>query len=895
MKYSRKLLFLPVVILLSHSVYSQTGAIRINQLGYYTDANKFAAVVFTDADSFEVVNTADSTVEFSGSMTDQKYWSDAGDSISLCNFSGLTKSGVFKICIPGFGESYPFEISNTVWRNAAYASLKSYYYQRCSFELEEEYAGVWARAAGHPDTVCILHSSTGKSGTISAPGGWYDAGDYGKYVVNAGISVGTMLSFHENFSDFFGDSTTLIPESGNGKNDLLDEVKYELDWLKAMQDEDGGVFVKLTTKGFSRFNMPAVSTADRYVIGKSTSSTLDFAAMMAMAGRIYDNYDSAYAADCIDRAKSAWIWAKANPAIYFENPFDISTGEYGDYNVKDEFLWAASELYITTGETEYKTYLESRCNSLNYNYAPGWPNVQPLASLSLATRTNGLSESLLTTIRNSVISTADSWLNQIASSPCRIPEFGFWWGSNSGIANMGVGLLYAYLVTEDHKYIRGAAECADYILGKNATGYSFMSSYGYKTPINFHHRPSGSDDITQPVPGFVAGGPNQKQEDGQAYPFDDPAKSYIDVEGSYASNEICINWNSPLTVLLAGVDAVMGDSSEVDFTVPVVTNDPPVVRITSPSNNSTKDSDQPVTINGTATDPDGISKSELYMDARFIGVSTQKEFEWMLDTLSFGSHKLTALAFDSTGLTREKTNVFKYIRVCEVPGRVEAEYYSNMSGVRTQPTSDTDGGLNLTSLSEGDWVEYILNVMEAGYYKVDYRVASSTGGGGFEFRTLSQAVLSSNTVECTGGSQTWATLSDTIYLPARKDCYQIWVLSGGWNLNWIHFDTIGIISGMDPESNKTGYEISVFPNPVGNKFTVKYRVSDLSPVEFLLYDSGGRLIARKNKENISSPEGLFEWETGNDRSSGIYYLVMRQGGREVRSIKLLRTRGQAEQ
>ena len=205
---------------------SQTGAIRINQVGYYPTANKIAVVVFTKASAFEVVNVADNTVELTGNLSPQVFWKDSGDSIKKADFSALTKIGTYKIRIPEFGESYPFEISNTVLRKAAYASLKSFYYQRSSYELKAPFAGLWARAAGHPDTQCILHSSTGKSGKISSTGGWYDAGDYGKYVINAGISVATMLSFYENFNTFFADGTIHIPESGNGKNDLLDEVKF---------------------------------------------------------------------------------------------------------------------------------------------------------------------------------------------------------------------------------------------------------------------------------------------------------------------------------------------------------------------------------------------------------------------------------------------------------------------------------------------------------------------------------------------------------------------------------------------------------------------------------------------------------------------------------------------
>jgi len=889
MKHLTKSVLFFLIFSWSLFAHSQTGAIRINQVGYYPTANKIAVVVFTRASTFEVVNVLDNTVELTGNLSPQVFWKDSGDSIKRADFSALTKVGTYKIRIPEFGESYPFEISNTVLREAAYASLKSFYYQRCSYELKAPYAGLWNRAAGHPDTQCILHSSTGKSGTISSPGGWYDAGDYGKYVINAGISVATLLSIYESINKFFAFETIHIPESGNGKNDLLDEVKFELDWLKTMQDIDGGVFFKVTTLSFSGFIMPEADKADRYVIGKTSASALDFAAMMAMAGRIYKDYNADYADDCITRAENAWVWAKANPAIYFKNPADVSTGEYGDGNVSDEFIWAAAELYITTQKAEYKTYLEGKSGSLKYQNSPGWSNVQPLAALSLATQTNGLSPALLTTIKNSIISTSDNWLSQIASSPCRIPQFGFNWGSNSGIANDGVGLLYAYILTKDIKYIKGAAECADYLLGKNATGFSFESYYGYKTPMNFHHRPSYSDGVIQPVPGFVSGGPNSGQEDGQKYPFSNPAKSFVDVMGSYASNEVCINWNAPLTALLAGVDAVLGDNSRIVFEVNGLLNNPPVLSVTSPAYDSKAGSDLPFKVKGTATDADGIAKVELYIDAHFVGVSTVGQFEWTLNSLSFGSHTATLLAYDSKGLTTEKTNTFSYYAVYAVPGKIEAENFSNMTGITTQTTTDTDGGLNVTTIDANDWMDYSLDVKQAGTYRVEFRVASSAGKGKFEVRKPTGLVLSSNTVNATGGLQKWTTISDTINLAAGKQTLRIQTIAGGWNINWINLVYLYPTSISDQQLTKTDYSLQIAPNPVNSNFTLKYNVADLSPIEFTLYNLNGKQIDKQRIENVQSRSGEFAWTINSKLSSGEYYISMQQKGKKVAACKLIKS------
>lgn len=887
MKFKTSFLLFLLIVLTGAVSIAQVNAIRINQLGYYPGSNKIAIVTFCPATQFELVRLSDSVVVFSGNLSSSVYWSDAADSVKKADFSTFTETGKYFLRIPGFGSSYPFEISNSILRKAAYASLKSFYYQRSSYPLLPEFAGLWSRNAGHPDTLCLLHSSTGKTGSISSPGGWYDAGDYGKYVINAGISVASLLSFHENFDSFFQDGSIHIPESGNGINDLLDETKFELDWLKTMQDSDGGVFFKLTTLAFSGFVMPEADKAARYVIGKSTSSALDFAAMMAMAGRVYKSYDSIWSADCISRADSAWKWALAHPAIYFKNPADVSTGEYGDNNVTDEFIWAAAELFITTGKDEYKTYLESRSSSLNYSNAPGWSSVQPLASLSLVSRPNGLSATILTNIKNSLISTCDKWLGQISSSPCRIPQFGYNWGSNSQIANMGVAMIYAWKVTGDLKYVRGAGECADYLLGKNATGFSFESGYGSKTPMNFHHRPSASDGIAQPVPGFISGGPNSGKEDGQIYPFTQPAKCYVDVTGSYASNEVCINWNSPFTALLAGVDAILGDSSMVDFEVPVQANNPPSLSISSPP--AKTGNDLPLTVKCTATDPDGMNAVEIYIDARFICSINASPFNYTLDTLAAGNHSLTAIATDQKGLATEKSVNFFYFVVHQLPNKVEAEYFSTNSGASVQSTIDAGGGQNITSLDPNDYVDYTVIVPETGKYRVDFRVASTLGTGQFQLKNLTSTIFTTLSVPKTGGTQTWTTLSDTINLNAGKQTLRLVVLAGGWNLNWMNFQQV-IETGVIPPEKQEDAFLRVAPNPVFETAVLSFRMKFQDPPEFRLINMKGQIVWTKMMDQSSDLIGSFSLKELENLNPGVYTLMMLQQKQMVASLHMIKAR-----
>ncbi len=879
------LLILPLVYITV--AQSQTNAFRINQLGYYPTANKIAMVVFPKATTFEVVNTANNQVVFSGNLSPLTYYRDAEDSVRNCDFSALTTVGSYKIRIPSFGESFPFEISETVLRKAAYASLKSFYYQRSSAQIASTYGGLWARPLGHPDTNCTFHASSGKTGKISSPGGWYDAGDFGKYVVNGGIAVANLLSFYENFNSFFADGTIRIPESGNGKNDLLDEVKYELDWLKTMQDTDGGVFFKLSTLTFPGYVMPAADTNTRYMIGKSTTSTLNFAAMMAMAGRIYKDYDANYAADCLVRAETAWVWAKANPTIYFKNPADVFTGEYGDTNAYDEFLWAAAELSISTQKNEYKTYLDVRSGQLNYTSDPGWERAQPLAALSLATQVNGLPAATITAIKNSIISISDTWLNQMNANACRIPTFTFSWGSNATIANKGVCLLYAYLLTKDLKYVKGAAECADYLLGKNATGYSFVTGYGSKTTMNPHHRQCVADGIVQPIPGFVSGGPNSAKQDKQIYPFTAPAKCFIDVKDSYSSNEVCVSWNSPMTALFAGVDAILGNNLPVAFDVPTTVNEPPVVTITSPAYDSKNSADVRLAINATATDANGIAKVELYIDSRFIGVLTASPYQWSVAGLTKGYHTVTLVAFDTKGLATEKTNSILSYQTFNIPGKVEAEDFSNMLGISTQTTTDTNGGLNVTSLDANDYLDYSINVLEAGNYRVEFRVASNVSAGKFDLRNSSSQVLSTFTVNTTGNMQSWATISNTIALTAGKQTLRIFTTVAGFNLNWINF--VRVYPTALDELNVTGKNsLLISPNPVIRDFNLQYNSVENTATEFVMYNINGKVVDNINMESVQSGNGEFNWKTKNQLVDGIYCIIMKQKGSVIAASKFIK-------
>ena len=536
-------------------------AIRINQLGYYTGLGKKFTLDDTTARAFLVVGE-NGNIVYRGKPGHEGFWEPSGEYLMSGDFSSLQRRGSYFIYVPGVGKSHPFVISDNLYHWAAVDAMRTYYFMRTGIEIEEAYGGKFSRPAGHPDDTCYYHPSSGRSGGfISSQGGWYDAGDYGKYVVNAGVAAGTLLSLYELIPDVFEDGTLNIPESGNGVNDLLDELRFELDWILTMQDDDGGVFHKLTPLLFDGVTMPHETFSKRFIIGKSTAASLNAAAILAQASRLYADVYPEFSKRCLASAKRAYAWSLLNPEEYFMNPPGVNTGGYGDRILDEEFFWAAAELYCTTGEQMYYDAVRAGLGNIRFRLEESWRNyVDNLGyySLLMSERITGEDREIL---EKGVMALADKLADRAAGNPYGIPVSHFVWGSNSDVLNTAMVQVFAWRVSGHKKYLEAAAASADYIFGRNATGYSFVSGYGTKTSRNFHHRLLMADDLEEPIPGYVAGGPNYQMQDrmnvrqgGADYPSTLPARAYIDHEGSYASNEVCINWNAPLVFVLAALE-----------------------------------------------------------------------------------------------------------------------------------------------------------------------------------------------------------------------------------------------------------------------------------------------------------------------------------------------------
>jgi endoglucanase len=548
---------------------TDAAGIEVNQLGFLPAAEKLAVVPAGGADRFKVVDAGGKTV-FEGSLGAPATWDASGERVRLADFSGLRTVGNYRI-VAGQTTSPVFPISPDAYRKLDAGAVRAYTMNRAGIALDARVAGAYARPLGHPDDKVLVHESAASkarpAGTvISSPKGWYDAGDYNKYIVNSGISTYTLLAAYEHFPAWFDKLPLNLPESGNGLPDILNEALWNLDWMATMQDpNDGGVYHKLTNKSFDPFVMPDKTTTPRYVVQKSTAAALDFAAVMAVASRVLAPYDAqspGRAQRFLAAAESAWRWAQKNPNAIYHQPDDIKTGDYGDKDVSDEFAWAAAELLIATGKDEYRALATAAAPTAKTE--PGWADVRPLAWISLAQARSKLAKPAdADGARRAILADADQLLARWQASPVRLSmvKSDFVWGSNAVALNQAMMLVQAYRLTQKADYLNAAQSALDYTLGRNPLQTSYVTGFGTRSAMHPHHRPSVSDGVDAPVPGWLVGGPNPGQQDragckGADYTSAQPALSWLDDACSYASNEIAINWNAPLVYVAAALQSL---------------------------------------------------------------------------------------------------------------------------------------------------------------------------------------------------------------------------------------------------------------------------------------------------------------------------------------------------
>ena len=505
---------------------AKIASIMTDQIGYKPASKKIA--VFRDVNGqseFSVVDASTKKAVYTGKLSAKMGNSGAGEDDWQGDFSSVKTPGKYYITCKGLEDSYPFEIAADPYTSLFDDSIKMLTLQRCG---EAVVAGKFSHPACHTGLATVY----GTSQKIDVSGGWHDAGDYGRYVVAGAKAVGDLLyAYLENPSKA-----------------ILDETKYELDWMLKMQADNGGVYHKVTCESFPGFVMPEDETAELIVTPISSTATADFCASMALAAQAYKASDSAYAAKCLAAAEKAWKYLEANPNFNFSNPSGVTTGEYGDKTDKDERYWAACQLYVTTGDSKYLEAAEK----IGTKDGLDWSTVGDYGNIALLNNPKAdKSSSAYTKAKSTVISEADTFVSNSSKNPYGVALTKFDWGSNMTVANAGIICGMAYKLTGETKYLEAAEAQLHYLLGSNPLSTCFVTGYGTVSPKNPHHRPSVAQK--EAMKGMLVGGVNSALEDDAAKAYlkeAAPYKCWIDNADSYSTNEITIYWNSPLTYLL---------------------------------------------------------------------------------------------------------------------------------------------------------------------------------------------------------------------------------------------------------------------------------------------------------------------------------------------------------
>ena len=551
-------------------------AILCNQLGYLPGHEKIATVLLhRDAEEkttvlagsaawvFEVRAREADAVVFSGPLGMPRLDAASGDLVCDADFSALKVAGAYRVeALAVRGDV--FAIEEKAYAEGLRLAMRFYYGQRCGTKVD--------LGDGYKHGACHQHGeydvTSGRHGRVPNHGGWHDAGDYGRYVVNSGITCGTLLWAWELYPEALRGLTLGIPESGGRLPDYLAEVRWNLRWMLQMQDEtDGGVWHKQTSAAFCAFIRPEKDKLPSKIIGtgfepcKSTCASADFAAVMAIAARCYRPFDAGFAEHCLAAARRAFAWAAAHPDVIFRNPKTVTTGEYGDAHCADEVLWAAAELFRTTGEALYdgavKASIAASFPKLEVE-APSWGGVLSMGLWTYAFAGRSAGSELVTQIEEATQVAAGRLINQRAKNGYgnTLSLHDYHWGSNSNAGNQSMLLLVAHRFRAQPKALDAALANLHYLLGRNCFGVSWVTQLGRRPFRNPHHRPSAADGIAAPWPGLLSGGPNAYGGDEVAdhLPEAAPMRMWVDDERAYSMNEVAINWNAPLVFLLAAAN-----------------------------------------------------------------------------------------------------------------------------------------------------------------------------------------------------------------------------------------------------------------------------------------------------------------------------------------------------
>ena len=531
--------------------------IVLNQLGYGLDWQKQAFLMNGPNTSVQVLDSSGHAVL--AVKPQPEVSTTSGDRLQVLDFSALKTPGQYRLTV-GSLQSVPFQVDPNPYQAGLIKLLRSYSLQRCGVALHDPVTGL-RHAPCHVKDGALAHKDAVNAAgqTLTGTGGWHDAGDYGKYVATATVTIGQLLNAYERQPSQFKDAQLAIPESGNGIPDLLDEMQVGLDWLLTQQRSDGVVYRKLSGKQWPIGQAPDDDTQARYIYGVSTPETAKFAASMAMAARIYRPLMPERAGKYQTAAVRAWDYLEQHPAmtVDWQDGDDSGSGKYlysevdNEESLKrddDDRLWAAAELWITLGEPHYQQYFAAHVRQMDYALFE-WKDPSSLGMLDYLQQTvRPAKPELKALVRTKLLLRADGLLKAVEQDPYRLANQRLIWGSNKMALEEGITLLNAYRITGDRRYLNASRDQIHFILGRNPFNQTFISGVGARPVKNVNNLFARAKNID--IPGLLVGGPNQGAQDGIA-PKNSGVLSYIDDAKSYATNEYAIDYNAALIALIS--------------------------------------------------------------------------------------------------------------------------------------------------------------------------------------------------------------------------------------------------------------------------------------------------------------------------------------------------------
>ncbi len=523
-----------------------SSSIQVDQVGYAPGSRKIAFLgnwmgsagpLALDATGFEVLDTETGKTVFAGQVrlsTPADPWS--GNDVFEADFTALDRPGRYRLRVPGIGTSDAFAIAGEVYDAPYRAVMRLFYHSRNSTPVTAPWAepGYERPKGGVPEGMdATFHpavagsplsrgsaTDTGPAARHPVQRGWFDAGDYGQYVPNAApiwFFAGAALDLAPGR---FEDGDLNIPESGNGIPDLLDELEWGMDWLLAMQDpSDGGVWFRLASRTWDDVP-PNRIRSPRLLAEKTTHATAAFAATCALHARAIRAYRPERAARVLAASKAAWDFLQSHsqwPAEgqRYKNPSDVHAGDYADASAKDNVLWAAAELYRTTGEPRYRDAFEQVLPRLKIDPTAGVSFKDfALAGLwaYLLADGDGKDPRWIAEARSKLIAAADWRIRKAQEHPFRAPTHQaiglVGWGSFALSTRATLPLLQAYRLTGKTDYLDWAWQSPHTQLGANPQSICYLTGFGARSPRFPLSKLTRPDAPGEPLAGIPVLGPH---------------------------------------------------------------------------------------------------------------------------------------------------------------------------------------------------------------------------------------------------------------------------------------------------------------------------------------------------------------------------------------------------